>query len=113
MRTLALIAAVGLIAAPAAAQSVDPAIQALNTQIAIEAENARRAQAEAQRDADVVRQRLETEQRIQAIESRQAQRRLDDLRLQSRPAPPPVSPHRIAPRPNALQTGKSEAKLAS
>jgi hypothetical protein len=58
-----------LLAAPLAvqAQPLDPQTQVLQNQIAAEQDALRRQVQDAQRQADVERQRLQTEQRVQAL----------------------------------------------
>ncbi len=109
MRSVLLLAA-ALIATPALAQPYDAQDRALQAQIDLQADAARRAAAQAQAEADVTRQRLETEQRIQALQAQQAGQQLRALQYDAQPQPPPASSPRIAARPNALQPGKVTAK---
>jgi hypothetical protein len=101
---------IALYAAPALAQPYDAAVAAAQDAALAMAEDARRTAAEAQREADVARQRLETEQRIQSYESQQAQRRGAVNSLSAQVPPPPASSPRIAPTRRALQPEGSEAK---
>jgi hypothetical protein len=72
---------------PVQAQPLDPQTQVLENQIAAEQDALRRQAEDAQRQADVERQRLETEQRVQAMD---AARRPASVTTQ--PTPPIYGP---------------------
>ena len=97
LRHTSIAAVIALSAAAAAAQPYDPQSLAVQNQIAAEQDNARRQTQDAQREAAVTNQRLQTEQRLQSLQAAR-----QGVRVTETPSPSAWSSPRVVGPPDAL-----------